>query len=44
MFQQFRYVKLLILLTCENMTGVRGSNPWLALVALKRSPRSEGGN
>lgn len=39
-----RHVKLLILLTCENITGIIESNRWLALVALKLSPRSQGGN
>lgn len=43
MFQLFRYVKLLILLTCENTTGITESNPWLALVTLQLSPRSKCG-
>lgn len=43
-FQQLRYVKLLILLTCENITGTAESSLWLALVTLRHSPRSKGGN
>lgn len=42
-FQLVNSVQLLILVTCENIAGLRDSSPWLALVALKLRQTQEQG-